>query len=83
MPERFFPPDFFTARPERGRPQSDRRGRRMTFPPEQRAQIAELIREFGIAGTHRRLNFPISKATLGRIANEHGVPLHAGRRKSA
>mgnify|MGYP007114253203 CR=1 FL=1 len=83
MPERFFPPDFFTPHTERGRPQCDRRGRRLTFSPEQRDRIAELIREFGIAGTHQRLNFPISKATLGRIASEHGIPLRAGRRKSA
>ncbi|MDA0591498.1 MAG: hypothetical protein O2820_25965 [Planctomycetota bacterium] len=83
MPERFFPPDFFTQLPEHDRPKHDRRGRRLTFPPGQRAQIAELIRQFGIAGAKRQIAFPISKATLGNIAREHGITLRPGRRRAA
>lgn len=83
MPERFFPPDFFQMPPDRARPKHDRRGRRLTYSPEQRTQIAELIREYGITGTRQRLDFPISKATLGKIASEHNISLRPGRRKAA
>ena len=83
MPERFFPPDFFYPAVEQNRPRQDHRGRRLTFLPEQRAEIAELIREFGIAEAKRRLGFKISKATLGKIAQEHRIPLRPGRRKAA
>lgn len=56
------------------------RGRPPTFTPEQRQQLAELVRLFGIRGTIRLTKPTISAPTLGKIAHEFGIRLSVGRR---
>ncbi len=57
-----------------------RRGRPPTFSAEDRQHLAELIRQYGIRGTLRIVETPVSSPTLSLIAREFGIPLRRGRR---
>lgn len=57
-----------------------RRGRPPTFSVEDRQFFAELIRQYGIRGTLRLIETPVSSPTLSSIAREFGIPLRRGRR---
>jgi hypothetical protein len=63
---------------------TERRGRRLTFAPDARRMLAELIRRHGARRARELAPVPISVTTLLKIAHEHGVELNKGRRpKSA
>jgi hypothetical protein len=59
------------------------RGRPPTFLLPERQRLARLIREWGIAGAHRRANVSVSKSTLLKIARENDINLPKGRRRKA
>lgn len=60
-----------------------RRGRPLTFTPEQRAHFAELIKIHGARKTKEISLVPISNQTLLKIAREFDIPLKRGRRRRA
>ena len=57
-----------------------RRGRRLTFRPAMRQQLAALIEEHGAHGARERSPVPITVGTLLKIACEFGIRLQKGRR---
>ena len=57
-----------------------KRGRPATFLREDREYLAELIREHGIRGAHRKAAFSVSLATMLKIAREFEIQLSKGRR---
>ena len=59
---------------------TERRGRRLTFDPETRRMLAELIRQHGARRARECALVSISVGTLLKIAHEHGVELKKGRR---
>jgi hypothetical protein len=60
-----------------------RRGRPCTFLPADRKYLAELVRQYGIAGARRQTGVPISGDTLGQIARGFRIVLRKGRRPKA
>lgn len=60
-----------------------RRGRPQTYLPADRAYLAQLVREHGIAGAQRQTGMPVGSQTLGKIAREFGFELRRGRRGKA
>jgi len=57
------------------------RGRPPTFTLEQRQQLAELVKQFGIRETVRQSELRVSSKTLTLIAREFGIKLTVGRRR--
>jgi transposase-like protein len=57
------------------------RGRPPTFTPEQRQQLAELVKQFGIRETVRKSEWRVCSWTLTQIAREFGIKLTVGRRR--
>jgi hypothetical protein len=56
------------------------RGRPPKFTREDRAYLAGLIREHGIAGAVRESRILVCDKTLAKIANEYGIILRQGKR---
>ena len=71
-----------TAVKEIERPKQDARGRPFTFAVDERARLAELIRQYGIRGAQRVAGVPISIETLIKIGREFNIKLPKGRRRS-
>lgn len=59
---------------------SKRRGRRLTFDPDTRRILADLIRQHGARQAREFAPVTISIRTLLTIAREHGIQLKKGRR---
>lgn len=57
-----------------------RAGRRPKFVGEQRAELAELIRQHGARGAIAHAPEPICLQTVLKIAKEFEIPLKHGRR---
>ena len=57
-----------------------KRGRPHTYGPAERAQLAELVRKYGITGARRTGQTLASSDTLAKVAREFGIQLVAGRR---
>ena len=60
-----------------------RQGRPFTFLHEDRAYLAELIRQYGIRGARRKAAMSVSQNTLIKIAREFNIQLGKGRRPKA
>ena len=58
----------------------DGRGRKPKFFPEDRKNLAELIRQHGIRGAQRHAGMPVCRTTLAKIAREYGIQFTRGRR---
>jgi transposase-like protein len=61
----------------------DRRGAKPKFSPEERAYLANLIRQHGIRGAQRNASMPVCQKTLASIAREFGIQFAKGRRPKA
>lgn len=61
----------------------DRRGRPPTFLADERARLAELIRQHGIRGTQRVAGVSICTRTLIKIGREFNIQLPKGRSRRA
>lgn len=61
----------------------DGRGRPPTFTTEDRAHLAELIRQHGIRGARRVAGVPVCIGTLVEIGREFNIKLRRGRRRAA
>jgi len=64
-------------KPRRGR------GRPLTFEPQMRRKLANLVERHGASYVAETSRVPISVGTLLKIAHEHGVVLKKGRRPKA
>ncbi len=59
------------------------RGRPPTYLQEDRKYLAELVRQYGIAGAKRRTGMPVSFPTMAKIAHEFNIRLSKGRRPTS
>ena len=63
-------------------PATDRDGSNLKFDRDQRALLAELIRQHGARGAIVHAPEPVCLHTLLRIAREFEIPLKKGRRST-
>ena len=61
----------------------DKRGRRLTFQPNDRMHFAKLMRQHGVRGAQRMSDVPVSINTLIRIAREFDIVFKKGKRRKA